>query len=227
MIIYKAQNKINGKIYIGQTINNLNIRIACHLTKESLFSKALRKYGIQSFEFSVIDSTLLKEIANEKEKYWIKHLNCKHPNGYNLTIGGQGTLGHKHSEQSKRKMSLAGKGRKKSEKWKKEKSKERRGKKLSLETRRKISEARIGKKHPRKGHPLSEETRQKISISRKGQMLTEEHRKKLIERSYMRGKTHSPEAREKIRIANKGKILSPETRKKISDARKRFLLQKT
>jgi len=154
MIIYKAQNKITGKIYIGQTIYNLNIRIAQHLRgkRNHSFSNALKKYGIQSFEFSIIDSTLLREIADEKEKYWIKFYRCKAPEGYNLTDGGSSKF--RVSEETKKKM-----------------SKTRKGMIIgppSDETKRKISNATWGKKHPHKGHPCSKETRKKMSTSNLG-----------------------------------------------------------
>ena len=88
MIIYKAQNKINGKCYIGVTIRSIDRRIYEHWkNSRQPFGNALRKYGISSFEVSVLDFTLLKEIGYEKEKYWIKIFNCKSPEGYNLTEG--------------------------------------------------------------------------------------------------------------------------------------------
>lgn len=68
MIIYKIENKLNGKIYIGQTKNNLNERIQSHLeNKKTLIGRALRKYGIQNFEISVIDYAENKEWLDDKE----------------------------------------------------------------------------------------------------------------------------------------------------------------
>lgn len=112
MIIYLVVNKINGKKYVGQTIRNINQRISRHLcSKRGFFPKALRKYGLQSFEISVIDSATSHEELNEKEVYWIKFYNCKAPLGYNLTEGGEGNLGHPLSEDSKKKISKAHKGK--------------------------------------------------------------------------------------------------------------------
>lgn len=107
MIIYKASNKINGKIYIGQTCKSLDERFSNHLTnKKSLIGKALNKYGIESFEISVIDSALTREELYEKEKFWIKELNSLTPNGYNLTKGGDGVIGYIFSEEVKKKISV-------------------------------------------------------------------------------------------------------------------------
>ena len=69
MIIYKATNKINGKVYIGQTINSLEHRKSgherdAHCKKKSTvyFHNALLKYGFENFNWEVI-----KECASQKE----------------------------------------------------------------------------------------------------------------------------------------------------------------
>lgn len=91
MIIYKIVNNINGKIYVGQTINKLGYRISCHCRlNKSPIQQALNKYGLRSFTISIIDTAASRKILDEKECYWIKQLNCKAPNGYNLTDGGEG-----------------------------------------------------------------------------------------------------------------------------------------
>ena len=96
--IYKAQSKINGKIYIGKT-NNFNKRRNEHLsdcrTGHQLFSRALHKYGDDAFEWSIIEHNIpTLEAANDREKFWIKHHNSyykwENSNGYNMTVGGDG-----------------------------------------------------------------------------------------------------------------------------------------
>lgn len=108
MIIYKATNKKNGKIYIGQTVRSLNERMAEH-ARHSLtaFDKALQKYGIENFTIEQIDSASSIEELNLKEMQWIKHFDCIAPNGYNMCEGGGNTKGFHHKEESKRKMSEA------------------------------------------------------------------------------------------------------------------------
>jgi len=110
-IIYKATNQINGKVYIGQTSRKLNRRIIEHFSDKRLlrlpFSRALKKYGQQSFEFIVIDFGEDKPTLDEKEKHWIDFYDCKSPQGYNLTDGGDGTSGIKRpdiSEINRRKV---------------------------------------------------------------------------------------------------------------------------
>lgn len=86
--IYKYENKINHKIYIGQT-NNLERRKREHLTRHSyytsLIDRAIQKYGIENFNFEVIERT---EDYNEREKYWINYYRSYKPYGYNICEGG-------------------------------------------------------------------------------------------------------------------------------------------
>lgn len=91
--IYKVTNKINGKIYIGQT-NNFEKRKREHLTDKrtnhQAFKRALNKYGEDGFDWKIIDKCLTKNEINLKEKYYIKFYNSKVPNGYNIADGGEG-----------------------------------------------------------------------------------------------------------------------------------------
>lgn len=103
--------------------------------------------------------------------------------------------GHKHSDETKKKMGEAHKGSKRSD-----------------ETRRKMSEAQTGKVH-------SEERRKKNSESQKGAVHSEEHRKKNSEAQ--KGRVHSDETKRKIGAIHKGKITSDETKRKISEAKKK------
>ena len=92
--IYKITNTINGKSYIGQTIQNVKERFYQHCaTKCSkavsnmAIHRAIKKYGKSNFTVEVIeeiDSTNL----NDRERYWIKYYNS-YNNGYNSTKGGQ------------------------------------------------------------------------------------------------------------------------------------------
>jgi len=91
MIIYCARNKITRKVYIGQSIRDTPVfRIRCHMLSKYYFGAALRKYGLDAFEISVIDRAETREQLNAKERFWIKTYNSLAPNGYNLTTGGEG-----------------------------------------------------------------------------------------------------------------------------------------
>jgi group I intron endonuclease len=136
--IYKATNKINGKVYIGFD-SNWPHRKNCHKSyhkrnnqKESKnkFYRALRKYGWENFQWLVIYQSKDKEYTkNIMENYFINEYDS-FKNGYNSTLGGDGTfgssrkgikfkynhskwLGKKHTEETKKLMSKNMKGVKK------------------------------------------------------------------------------------------------------------------
>jgi len=68
LIIYKLKNKINDKIYIGQTIKKLSERISGYIKSNSPIGRAIRKYGLESFDISIVDIAEDKNTLNEKEK---------------------------------------------------------------------------------------------------------------------------------------------------------------
>lgn len=111
MIIYTFKNKVNGKVYVGQTCRTFKERMGEHLRhKNTTLGKALAKYGIDNFEYKIIDEAKTIEELNEKEIFWIEKLNSITPYGYNLCKGGNNTLGYNHKEESKEKMRLSKKG---------------------------------------------------------------------------------------------------------------------
>lgn len=91
--IYKITNLINGKAYIGQS-TNIEGRWYNHKYYSKEHShyplyRAFRKYGIDNFQFDIIELCHASEL-NEKEIYYIK-LYDTYNNGYNQTLGGSGT----------------------------------------------------------------------------------------------------------------------------------------
>ena len=85
--IYKITNKINNKIYIGQSSQPKERFLQhCRNYKESrsLINKAIQKWGVENFDFEIIGWF---EDYNEKEKYYISYYGSISPNGYNLTTG--------------------------------------------------------------------------------------------------------------------------------------------
>lgn len=87
--IYKIENKINHKIYIGQSINpeeRFEQHISRYYSYRSLINQAIQKYGAENFEFKVLGWF---EDYNEKEKEYIIYYNCLVPNGYNIAPGGE------------------------------------------------------------------------------------------------------------------------------------------
>jgi hypothetical protein len=109
--------------------------------------------------------------------------------------------GKTFSEEHKRKISEAHKGRTHSEKSRRNMSEAHKGKTFSEEHKRKISEVKKGENHYLYGKTHSEETKRKMSRTRKGKTFSEEHKRKISE-----GKRNpSEETRRKMRDASKGR----------------------
>ena len=144
MEIYKVTNLVNNKIYIGKTVFKMKYRKSKHISNLNTVTKthyplysAIKKYGQDKFKWEVIDTTESEEELNRKEIYWIKYYDCMAPKGYNLTKGGDGQTGHKHSEETKIKIS-------KNNYWRGREGINK-GKKFSKEWKQKLSDAKKGK----------------------------------------------------------------------------------
>ena len=161
--IYKCVNLINGKVYIGYTNKPLEKRIIEHKAfakkgSNYLFHKAIRKYGVDSFEWQIIFESLDRSfLLTEMEEFFIREYNSYFETGfgYNMTFGGQsGMTNRKHSEETKLKMKEAWKNR--------------------------INFSPMsGKKH-------SILSKQKMSISKTGKKLNNEYKKMCSERNKKR-----------------------------------------
>lgn len=199
-VIYLIINKESGKVYIGKTsLTPWKKRWGQHKTSSKAKTKthlydALRRHGIEAFDTTKIDETFSNEAANELEKYYIKTFDSYNPEkGYNLTLGGDGIL---PTDETRRKMSVSGKGKRKPEGF---------GDTI----------AEINRKRE-----FSPETRAKMSANRKGKTMSPEARKKISEA--MKGRIYSPETIAKKSEAAKGKSPSQQTRDKISASLKKF-----
>ena len=126
---------------------------------------------------------------------------------YNMTDGGEGSSGGIPSEETRRKMSEAGKGKIFSKEHRRKIGESNKRRIVSAETRRKISDAHKGENNHNYGKTLSEETKRKQSEVKIG------------ENNPNYGKSHSEETKRKISEASKGKTSSKETRIKLREAR--------
>jgi len=91
-VIYKCTNLVNGKIYIGKTVN-LKRRIEKHVKSvdNTHFHRAIQKYGKENFKWEVIDSASTKEELSTKEYLHIFIFNSiNNKIVYNMTMGGDG-----------------------------------------------------------------------------------------------------------------------------------------
>lgn len=162
--VYCITNTINNKKYIGITTQGIKERFRKHCNEahngsSRYLCKAIRKYGEEVFSVERVCYCEDMDQLLEKEIFYISNFNT-FGSGYNLTKGGEGSLGRKQTKITKCKISEKRKGFKYSQEQKehfKIKGKEVsywKGKKMTKEAREKMSESKKGKK-------LSEETKQK------------------------------------------------------------------
>jgi len=170
--IYIIWFPTSDKYYIGQT-HNLRGRMFTHLNVDSLVGKALYKYD--DWKISILHTCKTRDEANLIEIEEIRNFNSVAPNGYNLTRGGEGCEGYKHTKEAKEKIRQAGIGRQHTEKTKEE-----------------IRRSHKGKKNP------------KSAKARKG-IKRPDVSKRLKGNKYFQGCHHTKEAIEKIRRAKQGK----------------------
>lgn len=202
------KNKINRKIYIGQTVRPIHKRLEEHESGKNdrcrLIYRAIKKHGWDSFEINWYECP--DEDLNFDEETLVREMETLSPDGYNLREGG-GNRG-KHSEESKQKMREAHLGKMHSDGHKQKNREAHLGKTLSDEHKKNIGKAKKGEKHPMYGKTHSEESKQKMSDARKG------------DNNHMYGKIPSEETRQKIREAHLGKMHSDKHKQKISEAMK-------
>ena len=100
--IYKITNKVNNKVYIGQTKTTVAERWQRHITESrclgchtynTVLKRAMRKYGVNNFICEQIEECCNQKQLSEREKYWIAYyhsfINDSEANGYNMTRGGE------------------------------------------------------------------------------------------------------------------------------------------
>lgn len=204
----------NKTFYVGKGSGN---RVKSKQGRNAYWQRTVNKAG--GYNTRIILRTMDEELAYLAEAERIDQCRKLGARLVNLTDGGEGMTGHKHTEEARRKISekqrgqirpnvsAALKGVPKSESHKKNLSLSRIGKKASAEARGKMSNTRKGRPSPMEGKKHSEETKKKIAKA-----MT-------CERNPFYGKSHSAEAMDKILAANIGRKESSETRKKKSLAR--------
>lgn len=173
MIVYKTTNLINGKIYIGQDLNNNPNYLGSGL----MLNNAIKKYGKENFKKETIEVCNSKEELNEREKFWIKELNSQDRKiGYNIADGGTG--GKTWQNYTDPEMI-------KNTKEKRSKSTSERNKRdggwSSDPEKRKKSSIKANLARTMKGYKHSEETKAKIGDAHRGKEVSEEARKNISE----------------------------------------------
>lgn len=170
--IYKITNRINGKIYIGQTTKSIEYRFEQHkrtakrkLSFTSYLYRAMNECGLDNFDVEELQTCDTREELDKAEQHWITHFCSQNSDiGYNILEGGRGGgCRSKEFQLSEAQLSALESGRHlpSSEKQKNQLAERRRNCVVSEETRKKLSIASSG-------HVASEETKKKMSAAHKG-----------------------------------------------------------
>lgn len=148
--------------YVGQTKNlvrrNCNWKNLKKIYSNQFITDERNKYGIDAFSFTILEECDDSQM-DDLERYYIKTLNTRYPNGYNMCDGGKGCSGWIMPEEMKKNLSERFKGKNGpmygKTPWNK-------GLEWSDEVKKKISEGLKGKL---KGVPKSDEHKKKIGLA--------------------------------------------------------------
>ena len=182
MYIYCITNKITNMKYIGKCVRMVS-ESTNYYGSGIHISASIQKHGIDNFIKEVLEDNIsYKNELSLREKFWIKELNTKTPNGYNLTDGGDGCQGMieetKEKIRQKNRLLVGEKNSRYGKKNTKEHNdilrKVNTGKIVSQETRDKIRQNQLGKSRPK---DVIKKTRQ----SNLGRKHSEEWNKKVRE----------------------------------------------
>lgn len=179
--IYIITNSLNGMQYVGIT-NDIERRWRRHkgANEGQFLHRAIKKYGVENFVFTHFADAFDEDAAKSIERMLIVEHNTMAPHGYNLTEGGDGTFGYKHTEESKEKSRASNK-----KTWA--------NSELRAAIALKISNAVKGKPNGRKGKPNG----------RKGIPHSAQHAANL------KAASSTPESKEKHRNAIKAALNDP------------------
>jgi len=173
--VYIHTNKVTGKKYVGQTTQKPRYRwgrLGRGYAGQPKFFNAILKYGWDNFSHQVIEVDSPEE-ADYLERYLIAFYDTIR-NGYNLSPGGKDNKSM--SEESRKKISEALRGKPKSEEAKKKFSELRKGKPKSEEHKRRISETLKGRPSPKKGRAQEKALYQNSETGQIREMSIQQHK---------------------------------------------------
>lgn len=97
-IIYLIVNNINGKTYVGQTINSFRDRYSAgrwfDLTENECLQNSVKKHGKENFQIFIIEHGKNQKELNQLESEYIQKLDTISPNGFNFESGGNAKTLH-------------------------------------------------------------------------------------------------------------------------------------
>lgn len=211
-VVYLIKNVVSGGVYVGQTIRDCRVRWQRHcydlnhgVHDNPHLQRAWDKYGADMFTIEIVEIAQNQDELNVAEARWIETLRASGTHIYNLKAGGS-AFGGAISEETRRRISEAGKGRIHSAETRQRLSETKRGRvpNWSLEGRARITAAAR--------NPHSEEHKRKISEAGKGRKASE------YSLSVRRAFRHTEEHKEHMRELMTGREFSDETRRKMREA---------
>ena len=200
--IYLVSNKLNGKQYVGQTINP-------HLPigHGRILKSAYKLHGKDNFTYEPICKGIASRASlNAIERFWISVMDTVVPNGYNIDLGG--SEGSTWTDERRKAVSIARTGKKLNRPLGSKSGMK--GKAYPEEGKRKLSEVMKGNKFALGKFP-SEETKEKMSASQKAKAAS-------FAVHPNAGKKASEETKAKMRAARAKRIYTDADKQKISEA---------
>jgi group I intron endonuclease len=171
-IIYKYTCGFSGLSYIGQTKRTLIERMKSGYNKQWLIGQVINDNGWENIEVVILEENIPMKDLDDREIFWIKDQDTKLPNGFNLTDGGKCFRGYVMTDEHRRKIGLANKGKIRSEETKCKMSLKKRGTNNYLfgthrtdEIKRKIGDANRGEKNKMWNYEYSTEQLERIKES--------------------------------------------------------------
>lgn len=217
--IYKIVNTLDGRMYIGQSVNP-DRRAKKHFWRNNgcvKLGNAIQKHGKENFIFTILFWCKDKADANEAEQLLIELADTRQ-NGYNITPGGYGTgagqdnpfFGRKHSQETRIALAKVNVGRE-----------------MLPETKEKIATAN-------RNRVVSEATKEKLRLrvkselcskrtaeANKNRVWSEESKAKLV--AYNTGRKMSDATKAKIAAANSARVWTDESRLKLAASKTKAL----
>jgi group I intron endonuclease len=176
MFVYVITNIINNKKYVGLTTSTLSSRWSRHITaaykrhNNSYIGRSIRKYGKENFLIEILETAASFDELKLLEQTYIQKLDT-YNNGYNLTHGGDGTLGRRASNETRNKIKESLKTRVFTEEWLiaiRASAKKRIGIRHTIEHKSKISISLKGRK---KNYSCGRKAINVIQLSKSGEFI--------------------------------------------------------
>ena len=217
MILYVITNTENGKKYVGITTKSVAVRWRQHLRRVAASSRhalhcAIAKYGEESFRIEAVAEAASLDALKALEVAEIARLGTLGDGGYNMTAGGDGAAGYRHSEAEREARRQRRLGARHTDDAKSKIREAHRGKRLSPDHIAALVAANTGR-------PMSDRQRQALH----GREITDEERATRRERalgnSWSVGIKRTPEQCTAIGERSRGRKASDGTRAKIREKR--------